>query len=99
MAWTEILQRLEQKTQSLLQQLQQLQQANRQLTEELDRMRGLAGRQEDALEALRKQSRLRELAQAAGRLPELDEDSRRALKHSLQEYIREIDRCIALLNQ
>lgn len=99
MAWTEILLRLEQKMQALQHELQTLQQANRQLSEELERMRGLTRTQEDALQALRKQAQLKDLAQAAGHLPGLDEDSRRALKHSLQEYVREIDRCIALLNQ
>lgn len=85
--------------QTLQQELQGLQLANRQLSEELERMRSFAQTQEASLQALQKQTQLKELAHAAGHLPELDEDHRRALKHSLQEYVREIDRCIALLNR
>ncbi|WEK37561.1 MAG: hypothetical protein P0Y53_08605 [Candidatus Pseudobacter hemicellulosilyticus] len=86
--------RVNDKLQQVLQQYQQLQKDNERLRKELTALQdrdGLQARQVQELE-----NKVAALKLATGQLEEAD---RKELEKKLHHYIREIDRCIALLGE
>lgn len=74
-----------------------LHQDNQHLNQELVKERERIRQMEQELADVRSQRTWNDAARAIQVLPGLDEEGRKALKQTLQEYIREMDRCIALL--
>jgi regulator of replication initiation timing len=90
----EQIDRIRTKVQALVKKQQVLEKENEKLKSELDRKQGLE------LELKEKVGQLEEqlnLAKVSG--GEMDEVSKKAFEKQLNQYIKEIDRCIAMLSQ
>jgi regulator of replication initiation timing len=90
----EQIDRIRTKVQALVKKQQVLEKENEKLKSELDRKQGLE------LELKEKVGQLEEqlnLAKVSG--GQLDEVSKKAFEKQLNQYIKEIDRCIAMLSQ
>lgn len=85
---------LNEKLQLLLKQYQRLQKDNDRLREELDLARHNALSSEQKTEALEQQIAILKLASG-----EMNEQDKRELEKKLNQYIKEIDRCISFLSQ
>ncbi|MFN5476363.1 MAG: hypothetical protein ACOVOS_09320 [Chitinophagaceae bacterium] len=90
----EQIDRIRTKVQALVKKQQVLEKENEKLKSELDRKQGLE------LELKEKVGQLEEqlnLAKVSG--GQMDEVSKKAFEKQLNQYIKEIDRCIAMLSQ
>jgi regulator of replication initiation timing len=90
----EQIDRIRTKVQALIKKQQVLEKENEKLKSELDRKQGLE------LELKEKVGQLEEqlnLAKVSG--GQMDEVSKKAFEKQLNQYIKEIDRCIAMLSQ
>jgi regulator of replication initiation timing len=90
----EQIDRIRTKVQALVKKQQVLEKENEKLKTELDRKQGLE------LELKEKVGQLEEqlnLAKVSG--GQMDEVSKKAFEKQLNQYIKEIDRCIAMLSQ
>lgn len=90
----EQIDRIRTKVQALVKKQQVLEKENEKLKSELDRKQGLE------LELKEKVGQLEEqlnLAKVSG--GQMDEISKKAFEKQLNQYIKEIDRCIAMLSQ
>ena len=96
-----ILSRLEQKLQLLLKKMQFLQEENSHLEKDLAQKKEKLQIQENQLEEMEHQMALQKIAASTGRTKgvETDPNDRTELKRTLNKYIREIDHCIARLNE
>jgi chromosome segregation ATPase len=93
--------RIEEKLQQLLKKLQQVQSENVSLKEQLqfrDNELIMKQQQLEELENKLQLSRIAGHAQGAPATSEDDEEFKKEMRNKINEYIREIDRCIALLN-
>lgn len=86
--------RINDKLQQVLQQYQVLQKDNDRLTKELKELKAKDALQAKKVEEL--EIKIAALKTATGQLDELD---KKELDKRLHQYIREIDRCIAMLSQ
>lgn len=100
MALEQYIQRIEDKLQQLIKKLQQSQADNAMLREQLQEHQDELRRQEATITALDEKLKLAKIAtvtQGNG-LPEEEDAFRKEVRGKINDYIREIDRCIALLN-
>lgn len=94
-----ILSRLEQKFQLLLKKMQFLQEENTKLVKDLVQEKEKLKEQEDHLKELEHQMALQKIAANTIGTKEVEAGDRSELKRTLNTYIREIDHCIARLNE
>lgn len=100
MALEQYIQRIEEKLQQLIKKLQQSQADNAMLREQLQEHQAELRRQEAEIASLDERLKLARIAtvtQGNG-LPEEEDAFRKEVRGKINDYIREIDRCIALLN-
>jgi uncharacterized protein YlxW (UPF0749 family) len=90
--WPVLLKRVQDKLQQLLREKTGLEKENRQLRASLEAMEKTRLEQEAALETLRMQVDVLRLNGAG-----LDPADKKEFEKKISQYIREIDRCIALL--
>lgn len=90
--WPAILKRVQDKLQQLLREKAGLEKENRQLRASLETLDKTRQEQEAALESLRMQVDVLRLNAAS-----LDPADKKEFEKKISQYIREIDRCIALL--
>ena len=90
----ENLKRINQKLQQLLKQYQALQKENGQLKTNINTL--TQQRQEDALRIMQLEQQAGILKSAAGKMDEADKKS---FEKHIDQYIREIDKCIGLLSE
>lgn len=88
------IKRVQDKLQQLLRQQAALQKENQRLKKELDAANRSAGEKETALAALKQQ--LDVLKMGSGN--QLSESEKTALSRRIDGYLKEIDKCMALLN-
>lgn len=101
MALEQHILRIEEKLQQLLKKLQQLQSENVSLKETLqikDNELIMKQQQIDELDNKLHLARIAVAAQGTPGYKEDDEEFKKEMRNKINEYIREIDRCIALLN-
>ena len=101
MALEQHIQRIEEKLQLLLKKLQQEQQENAWLKEQLQHQQQEARTQQQTIIQLEQKLHLAKIATVAAgppASPEEDEDFKKEMRTRINDYIKEIDRCIALLN-
>ncbi|PUZ29056.1 hypothetical protein DCC81_06190 [Chitinophaga parva] len=104
MALEQHIQRIEDKLQLLLRKLQQVQGENAQLKADLREQQQAIARQEQTIAGLEEKLQLMKLANVQqgngmhAQAAEEQEAFRRDIRNKINEYIREIDRCVALLN-
>ncbi len=94
------IQRIEDKLQLLLKKLQQSQADNSVLREQLFQRQAELRQQQDTIASLDEKLKLAKIAtvtQGTG-LPEEEDAFRKEVRGKINDYIKEIDRCIALLN-
>lgn len=91
---TEQIERIRLKIQGLLKKQQSLEKENEKLKAELDRRTGIEVDLKGKVGQLEEQVNL--LKASSG---QMDETSKKAFEKQLNHYIREIDRCIAMLSQ
>jgi len=89
-----LLQRIQEKVQLLLRQQQSLQKENAKLRQDLQQARDMASHHETNLEELKQ--RVDILRFSTG---EMDTTEKREFEKRINAYIKEIDRCIALLGE
>lgn len=94
------IQSIEDKLQQLIRKLQQTQADNSVLREQLALHQSELKAQEQAITALDQKLKLAKIATATqgNGLPEEEDAFRKEVRGKINDYIREIDRCIALLN-
>jgi septal ring factor EnvC (AmiA/AmiB activator) len=94
------IQRIEDKLHQLLKKLQQTQADNAMLREQLSLHQSELKEQEATIASLDEKLKLAKIATATqgNGLSEDEEAFRREVRGKINDYIREIDRCIALLN-
>ena len=94
------IQNIEDKLQQLFKKLQQSQEDNVLLREQVQQQRDELVQQQQAIEGLDEKLKLAKIATATqGNGLSEDEDAfRKEVRDKINDYIREIDRCIALLN-
>ncbi|GAA0526044.1 hypothetical protein [Chitinophaga japonensis] len=95
------IQRIEEKLFLLLKKLQQEQADNALLKEQLQLQQQETSRQQQTIAMLEEKLHLAKIAGVAGgkpATPEEDEEFKKEMRNRINDYIREIDRCIALLN-
>ncbi|MGN6507877.1 MAG: hypothetical protein ACTHLD_00270 [Chitinophaga sp.] len=94
------IQNIEDKLQQLFKKLQQSQEDNVMLREQVQQQRDELLQQQQAIEGLDEKLKLAKIATATqGNGLSEDEDAfRKEVRGKINDYIREIDRCIALLN-
>ncbi len=94
------IQNIEDKLQQLFKKLQQSQEDNALLRGQVQQQRDELQQQQQTIEALDEKLKLAKIATATqGNGLSEDEDAfRREVRGKINDYIREIDRCIALLN-
>ncbi len=100
MALEQYIQRIEDKLQQLIKKLQQSQADNAMLREQLLEHQEALRRQEATIVSLDEKLKLAKIAtvtQGNG-LNEEEDAFRKEVRGKINDYIREIDRCIALLN-
>lgn len=90
----EQIERIKAKIQAVLKKQQLLEKENEKLKAELDRRTGIEHELKDKVVQMEEQVSL--LKASSGKL---DEASKKAFEKQLNHYIREIDRCIAMLSQ
>lgn len=90
----EQIERIKTKVQALLKKQQSLEKENEKLRAELERRTGLEQELKDKVVLMEEQVSL--LKASSGKM---DDASRKAFEKQLNHYIREIDRCIAMLSQ
>jgi hypothetical protein len=101
MALEQHIQRIEEKLQLLLKKLQQEQAENALLKEQLQLQQQEGVVQLQTIVKLEEKLQLAKIAGVAtGKpgTPEEDEDFKKEMRNKINDYIKEIDRCIALLN-
>jgi len=91
---TEHIERIRLKLQSLLKEHHALQKENEKLKAELGRKAGIEQEMKEKTHQLEEQVNI--LKASTG---QMDEASKKAFEKQLNHYIREIDRCIAMLSQ
>jgi regulator of replication initiation timing len=91
---TEHIERIRLKLQALLKDHYALQKENEKLKAELSRKAGIEKEMKDRTHQLEEQVNI--LKASTG---QMDEASKKAFEKQLNHYIREIDRCIAMLSQ
>lgn len=94
------IQRIEDKLHQLLKKLQQAQADNAMLREQLSLHQSELKEQETTIASLDQRLKMAKIATATqgNSLSEDEEAFRREVRGKINDYIREIDRCIALLN-
>lgn len=90
----EQIERIKTKVQALLKKQHSLEKENEKLRAELERRTGLEQELKDKVVLMEEQVSL--LKASSGKM---DDASRKAFEKQLNHYIREIDRCIAMLSQ
>ncbi|HEY0272447.1 MAG TPA: hypothetical protein VGC22_04630 [Chitinophaga sp.] len=102
MALEQHIQRIEEKLHLLLRKLQQVQGENAQLRTALQEQQQALDQHQHTIAGLEERLQLMKLASAqqgnGAAQAEENEAFRRDIRNKINEYIREIDRCIALLN-
>jgi hypothetical protein len=102
LALEQYIQRIDEKLHLLLKKLQQVQAENVLLKEQLHEQEGTLAIQQETIAALENKLHLTKMAGATGQgTPsgsEDDEEFRKEMRNKINDYIKEIDRCIALLN-
>lgn len=101
MALEQHIQRIEDKLLLLLKKLQQQQSDNALLKEQLQLQQQESTRQLQTIAMLEEKLHLAKIAGVASgkpATPEEDEDFKKEMRNKINDYIKEIDRCIALLN-
>jgi len=88
------IQTLQQKMQLLAKKHQHLEKENQKLKEELDSLKRTGFDQKQEFEVMEMQNAILKASQQ-----QLDEKEKRELEKKLTHFIKEIDRCIALLTQ
>ena len=88
------IKRVNNKIQQLLKQYQSLQKVNAQLTEELNSLKEL--RENDLFKIAQLQQQVGILKSAAG---QMTESEKKAFEKIINQYIRELDKCIGLLSE
>ena len=88
------IKRVNNKIQQLLKQYQSLQKVNSQLTEELNSLKEL--RENDLFKIAQLQQQVGILKSAAG---QMTESEKKAFEKIINQYIRELDKCIGLLSE
>lgn len=94
------IQRIEDKLQQLLKKLQQSQADNVMLREQLVQQQNELSRQQENIASLDEKIKLSRIATATqgANLSEDEDAFRKEVRGKINDYIKEIDRCIALLN-
>jgi hypothetical protein len=94
------IQRIEDKLQQLLKKLQQSQADNVMLREQLVQQQNELSRQQENIASLDEKLKLSRIATATqgANLSEDEDAFRKEVRGKINDYIKEIDRCIALLN-
>ena len=93
------IQRIEEKTHLLLKKLQQVQSDNELLHAEIDAKEKELLLHEKSIAALENKLKLTKIASATQGAPSPeDEEFKKEIRGKINDYIREIDRCIAMLN-
>ena len=90
----EQIERIRQKIQLLLKKQQQLEKENEKLRADLDRKQTIEHELKDKVSQLDEQVNLLKVSSG-----QMDESSKKAFEKQLNHYIKEIDRCIAMLSQ
>lgn len=85
---------LQQKVQQLLKQYQQLQKNQAKLQKELEKKEALLQEKEQKILLLQQQR-----AAISVSVSQLDAEEKKALSKKIDAYLREIDNCLAMLNQ
>jgi chromosome segregation ATPase len=101
MALEQYIQRIDDKLHLLLKKLQQVQAENVLLKEQLHTQEGTIAAQQETIAALENKLHLTKIAVAAQANPYTrveDEEFRKEMRNKINDYVKEIDRCIALLN-
>ncbi|PSL33445.1 hypothetical protein [Chitinophaga ginsengisoli] len=101
MALEQYIQRIDDKLHLLLKKLQQVQAENVLLKEQLQAQEETLAARDETIEALENKLHLAKMAVATQGTPssrEDDEEFRKEMRTKINDYIKEIDRCIALLN-
>ncbi|PUZ27613.1 hypothetical protein GA0116948_10392 [Chitinophaga costaii] len=104
MALEQHIQRIEEKLHLLLRKLQQVQGENTQLRMEMLEQQQAIDQQQQIIAGLEERLQLMKLASAQQGIGNNNEHAaeneafRRDIRNKINEYIREIDRCMALLN-
>jgi hypothetical protein len=101
MALEQHIQRIEEKLQLLLKKLQQEQAENAWLKEQVQHQQQEVRAQQQTIIQLEQKLRLAKIATVAAgppASPEEDEDFKKEMRTKINDYIKEIDRCIAILN-
>jgi hypothetical protein len=101
MALEQHIQRIEEKLYQLLKKLQQVQAENVWLKEQLQHHHQEVQAQQQTIAQLEQKLHLAKIATVAAgppASPEEDEDFKKEMRSKINDYIKEIDRCIALLN-
>ncbi|HEX5669517.1 MAG TPA: hypothetical protein VFX73_11975 [Chitinophagaceae bacterium] len=91
---TEQIERIRLKIQAVLKKQQSLEKENEKLKAEIDRRSGIELELKGKVSQMEEQVNL--LKASSG---QMDEPSKKAFEKQLNHYIREIDRCIAMLSQ
>lgn len=94
MALEDQLKRVNEKLQLLLKQYASLQKENAQLRSELENEKGQANQQQAVIENLRQQVGILRVSTGSW-----DEKDKKEFEKRINSYIKEIDRCIALLGE
>ncbi|WP_343304010.1 hypothetical protein AAHN97_20785 [Chitinophaga niabensis] len=94
------IQRIEDKLQQLLKKLQQSQADNVMLREQLVQQQNELNRQQENIASLDEKLKLNRIATVTqgANLSEDEDAFRKEVRGKINDYIKEIDRCIALLN-
>lgn len=100
MALEQYIQRIDEKLHLLLKKLQQVQAENVLLKEQLLEQESTLSIQQETIATLENKLHLAKMAGAQGSPAgkEDDEEFRKEMRNKINDYIKEIDRCIALLN-
>lgn len=101
MALEQYIQRIDDKLHLLLKKLQQVQAENVLLKEQLQEQEEILAARDETIANLENKLHLAKMAVATQGSPsnrEDDEEFRKEMRNKISDYIKEIDRCIALLN-
>jgi len=90
----EQVKRVNEKLQQLVKQYQLLQKENDKLKKDLTQLQSHQQSQSIHIEQLQQQTEILKLAKS-----EMGEDEKKAFEKRLNQYIKEIDRCITMLNE
>jgi regulator of replication initiation timing len=86
--------RIQGKLQTLVQELILLRKENAKLKQELDQTQLKLQSQQETIQQLHEQTELLKINSGSG----LDQESKIALEKKLDQYIREIDKCLSMMN-